>query len=233
MSTDTPRPERMTLSDEEREALRVAINPAVKWGDCGRTVVARMHDDEGVDFVMETLAPAVEGILAAREQALREKFAAAERVILTAEEREALAFAAYAEHEPAFAHQENHTRLWETLMQQFREVVEAQRPEFERILAAREQAPREEIARLSRWKEEALPVLDGLQELGRALGLPLGERVTGPAALAAVEELQAALDRVRRLHQQETGNLAAGDWCPGCGDREPCATKRAVRGGAR
>ena len=69
-----------------------------------------------------------------------------ERVTLSDEEREALAFTAYAEHEPAFAHQENHTRLWETLMQQFREVVEAQRPEFERILTAREQALREEIA---------------------------------------------------------------------------------------
>ena len=48
-----------------------------------------------------------------------------------------------------------------------------------------------------------------------------------------VEELEAALDRVRRLHQQDTRYLAPGDWCPGCGDREPCATKRAVRGETR
>ena len=45
-----------------------------------------------------------------------------------------------------------------------------------------------------------------------------------------VGELSAALDRVRKLHDQDTGNLAAGDWCPGCGDREPCATKRAIQG---
>ena len=59
------------------------------------------------------------------------------------------------------------------------------------LIAAREQALREEIADLSRWKEEALPVLDGLQEIGRALDLPLGERITGPVALAAVERLVA------------------------------------------
>ena len=47
-----------------------------------------------------------------------------------------------------------------------------------------------EVERLTRWKSEALPVLDGLQELGKALGLPLGERITGPAALAAVEALK-------------------------------------------
>ena len=60
---------------------------------------------------------------------------------------------------------------------------------FTRKFAAREQALRDEIARLSRWKEEALPVLDGLQEIGRALGLPLGERITDPAALVAIERL--------------------------------------------
>ena len=32
---------------------------------------------------------------------------------------------------------------------------------------------------LRRWKAEALPVLSGLQELGKALGLPLGSRTTG------------------------------------------------------
>lgn len=66
----------MTLTNEAREALKLAINPAVKWGDHGRTVVARMHDDEGLDLMMETLVPAVERILAAREKALREEIAA-------------------------------------------------------------------------------------------------------------------------------------------------------------
>lgn len=46
-----------------------------------------------------------------------------------------------------------------------------------------------EIAALTRWKDEALPVIDGLQELGRALDLPLGVRITGPAALEAVRKL--------------------------------------------
>lgn len=47
-----------------------------------------------------------------------------------------------------------------------------------------------EVERLSRWKAEALPVMDGLQDLGKALGLPLGGRITGPAALEAVERLR-------------------------------------------
>lgn len=46
-----------------------------------------------------------------------------------------------------------------------------------------------EVERLRRWKADALPVLDGLQELGKALGLPLGSRITGTEALAAVERL--------------------------------------------
>lgn len=48
-----------------------------------------------------------------------------------------------------------------------------------------------EVWRLRRWKAEALPILDGLQDLGRALDLPIGQRITGPAALKAVERLQA------------------------------------------
>lgn len=50
---------------------------------------------------------------------------------------------------------------------------------------------------LSRWKAEALPVLDGLQELGKALGLPLGSRITGQEALAAVERLTRERDEAR------------------------------------
>lgn len=51
--------------------------------------------------------------------------------------------------------------------------------------------------RLQRWKDEALPVLEGLQELGKALDLPLGERITGPAALDAVNDLIADRDSWR------------------------------------
>ena len=52
---------------------------------------------------------------------------------------------------------------------------------------------------LRRWKAEALPVLDGLQELGKALGLPLGSRITGTEALAAVERLTRERDDDRRV----------------------------------
>lgn len=52
---------------------------------------------------------------------------------------------------------------------------------------------------LHRWKTEALPVLDGLQELGKALGLPLGSRITGRDALAAVERLTRERDDDRRV----------------------------------
>lgn len=56
MSDPTPRPERVTLSDEEVEALQ---------GETGNSG----HYIKGI------LAPAVERILAAREQALREEIA--------------------------------------------------------------------------------------------------------------------------------------------------------------
>ncbi len=48
-----------------------------------------------------------------------------------------------------------------------------------------------EIERLAAWKASALTVMDGLQELGQALRVPLGERVTGPSALAEVQRLKA------------------------------------------
>lgn len=48
-----------------------------------------------------------------------------------------------------------------------------------------------EVDRLRRWQAEALPVSEGLQELGQALGLRLGDSITGTAALAAVNKLKA------------------------------------------
>ena len=97
-----------------------------------------------------------------------------------------------------------------------------------RILAVREQALREEIAgeieatstrgefiartdvpallaeveRLARWKAEALPVLVGLQELGRALGLPLGERITGQSAAEAAQALLARAEKAERAFRK-------------------------------
>lgn len=49
-----------------------------------------------------------------------------------------------------------------------------------------------QIQQLQRWKEEAMPVMDGLQELGKALRIRPGERITGPAALEAVQKLRGA-----------------------------------------
>lgn len=67
----------------------------------------------------------------------------------------------------------------------------------ERILAAREQALREEIAALHRWKAEALPVIAGLQELGKVLGLRLGVSITGEAAAEAARALVAERNDLR------------------------------------
>lgn len=39
--------------------------------------------------------------------------------------------------------------------------------------------------------EPVRQALDGLQELGRALGLPLGEQITGPRAVEAARALRA------------------------------------------
>ena len=67
-----------------------------------------------------------------------------------------------------------------------------------------------EVDRLTRWKAEALPVMTGLQELGKALGLTLGESITGPSAVDAAHALRAraeaaehAVQRVRELHTPE------------------------------
>lgn len=53
--------------------------------------------------------------------------------------------------------------------------------------------------RLAQWKAEALLVMDGLQELGKALALPLGERITGPAAVEAAQRLRAQVAAVTAL----------------------------------
>lgn len=44
------------------------------------------------------------------------------------------------------------------------------------------------------WKAEATLLFDGMQDLGRALGLPLGTLVTGPEAVKAAEALKARAD---------------------------------------
>jgi hypothetical protein len=61
-----------------------------------------------------------------------------------------------------------------------------------------------EVERLADWKASALPVMDGLQELGKSLGLPLGARITGPLAYVAAETLnaraEAAEATIARVH---------------------------------
>ncbi len=66
-----------------------------------------------------------------------------------------------------------------------------------------------EVERLRRWKDEALPVLDGLQELGKALGIPLGSRITGQEALAAVERLTRERDEARAEAERLRGGIEA------------------------
>lgn len=62
-----------------------------------------------------------------------------------------------------------------------------------------------EVESLARWKTEALPVITGLQELGSALGIPLGKRITGPDALAAVKALTARAEAAEQAVQRVRG----------------------------
>ena len=52
----------------------------------------------------------------------------------------------------------------------------------------------DQVESLERWKFEAIEVMSGLRELGKALGLGLGVQITGPAALAEVARLTAERD---------------------------------------
>lgn len=88
-----------------------------------------------------------------------------------------------------------------------------------------------ELDRLRRWKAEALEVITGLQELGKVLGVPLGKRITGPAAIEAAEALQAENARLRQQiaardalrHQLDTRppseHIDDTDICERCGRR--------------
>lgn len=59
---------------------------------------------------------------------------------------------------------------------------------------------------LLRWKTEMLAVLAGLQELGKSLDLPIGERVTGDVAVKAVENLKARAETAEaRLRERTKG----------------------------
>ena len=62
-----------------------------------------------------------------------------------------------------------------------------------------------EVRLLARWKNEALPVIAGLQELGAALGIPLGKHITGPDALEAVKALTARAEAAEQTIQRVRG----------------------------
>lgn len=108
-------------------------------------------------------------------------------------------------------------------------IVTAALAEVETSLAA-------ERDELRRWKDEVLPVLTGLQELGRELGVPIGHCITGEEALERAKELRAAaalaeaerddlaarVARVEALHR-----VACRECCPGY---QPCPTIKALRG---
>lgn len=59
-----------------------------------------------------------------------------------------------------------------------------------------------EVESLARWKTEALPVIAGLQELGAALGIRLGKRITGPDALGAVQALTERAEKAEQAIQR-------------------------------
>lgn len=81
MSTDTPRPKRVTLSDEEREVLARSVAATINYHSFD--AAAETADFDMADAILDTnlaatsagLAVTVERILAGREQALREKIA--------------------------------------------------------------------------------------------------------------------------------------------------------------
>ena len=68
----------------------------------------------------------------------------------------------------------------------------------------------DQVESLERWKFEAIEVMSGLRELGKALGLGLGVQITGPAALAEVARLTAERDALAA--QVARVEALAEDW---------------------
>lgn len=70
----------------------------------------------------------------------------------------------------------------------------------------------DEVERLRRWKDEAAEALIGMQDLGRELNVPLGQRITGEGAAEAAraivyerDRLAATVERVLGLAVKMTG----------------------------
>lgn len=75
----------------------------------------------------------------------------------------------------------------------------------------------EEVRQLRSWKAQALPVIEGLWDLGRELGIPLGVVITGPVGVEAARVLRlrheavlAEADRARVVYGETLDAARAG-----------------------
>lgn len=70
-----------------------------------------------------------------------------------------------------------------------------------------------ENERMREWKAEALPVMAGLQDLGRVLGVGLGQSITGEAGAAKARALMAERDAARAEVAALRGRIETlADW---------------------
>jgi hypothetical protein len=77
-----------------------------------------------------------------------------------------------------------------------------------------------EVDRLRRWKAEATEVILGLQDVGKALGLGLGERITGASATEAAKRLHARAEAAEaQVARVEAVMPCAAAHCHCGGDR--------------
>lgn len=67
----------------------------------------------------------------------------------------------------------------------------------------------DELRNLRRWKAEAMPVLQGLQDVGHALGVPLGTRITAKATVDKALDLRNERDAAVAQHAAWCDWLAA------------------------
>lgn len=87
---------------------------------------------------------------------------------------------------------------WIEMMRAQKEVLAAKVALAEEDLAAARAA----VERLQEWKDSASDVMLGLQDLGRALGLPLGSSITGTLAAKVAQRLKAKVTRIEVLAEE-------------------------------
>lgn len=78
---------------------------------------------------------------------------------------------------------------------------------FDALIRERDEAC-EEVERLRAWKASAMEVMSGLQELGEAVGAPLGASIT-TAAIAEAMRLRAALREIAAETGTPYGRIAS------------------------